>query len=135
MFVLERLADLILEEDVGGRGAFGRVGVPGLGVPLALLGGVVVVEGDVGLALVLGKREKINKSDETEKETVFVRARMSSSEASLRAWAKLSLISAHLRKFSVRARRLAKYWGEGERGAGGTGRDARARGAGRVDQP
>lgn len=45
---------------------------------------------------------------------------MSSSEASLRAWAKFSLISAHLRKFSVRAMRLAKYCKRmsGRRGAG-----------------
>lgn len=65
MFVLEWLANLILEEDVGGRGAFWRVGVPGLRVPLALFGGLVVVERDVGLALVLRKREKNQQSDET----------------------------------------------------------------------
>ena len=51
--LLELLADLVLEKNVGRGGAFGGIGVLGFGVALALLGAVAVLgrEGSLALAL------------------------------------------------------------------------------------
>lgn len=57
MLVLELLANLVLKEDVGRRGAFRRVGVLWFRVALAFFGSLVIVESDVGLAFMLEKDE------------------------------------------------------------------------------
>lgn len=52
---LELLADLVLEDDVGRRGALRRVGVLGLGVALALLRAILVLRRECSLSLALGE--------------------------------------------------------------------------------
>lgn len=62
MLLLEFLTDLILEEDIGRRGAFRRIWILWFGIPLALLGSFVVLQRAAGLAFVLRGREKIQHS-------------------------------------------------------------------------
>lgn len=51
MLLLEFLADLVLEEDIGRGGTLWGVGILGFGVALALLGSVWVLWGGGGSAL------------------------------------------------------------------------------------